>query len=164
LLDDLLRQALQNPTGDAAALIQRALDELAAAQSSSTPALSDWLTFSELAAELGVAPSTLDRWRTKRKLPPSIKVGKHRLFHRESLRDWLRAKERPDSERPKFVGRWGHKPAPNSRRAAVCAIPGCGAAVAPHSGPGPQNRYCPGHLPITARRRALRHAKREGRA
>jgi excisionase family DNA binding protein len=126
----LIQQALEDPSSPAALIIQQALEGLAAgaAQAATDPAAflrQDWLTFEELAAALKRSPTTLNRWRTERRLPPSIKIGKERLFHRDSVRQWLRSLEQDDAARPKLgTGGWAR------RRAA-----------APHPVPVRKRRY-----------------------
>jgi hypothetical protein len=57
--------------------------------------LADFLTDDELAEELGIRPSTLDRWyRERRKdhrLPPETWIGRYRYHHADDIRAWLRA-------------------------------------------------------------------------
>ena len=58
------------------------------------PVLSEWLTQGELAAELRVSMDTLRRWAARRIGPPSIKLGSRVLYRRESVREWLRSREK----------------------------------------------------------------------
>ncbi|HMT45484.1 MAG TPA: helix-turn-helix domain-containing protein [Novosphingobium sp.] len=58
------------------------------------PVLSEWLTQSELAAELRVSTDTLRRWQARRIGPPSIKLGMRVLYRRESVKEWLRSREK----------------------------------------------------------------------
>jgi hypothetical protein len=53
--------------------------------------LNGYLTREELAAQLGVKPSTLDRWARLRRGPRYIRKSKQRLYHREDAKEWLRA-------------------------------------------------------------------------
>lgn len=58
------------------------------------PVLSEWLTQAELAAEMRVSVDTLRRWGARRIGPPSIKLGMRVLYRRESVREWLRSREK----------------------------------------------------------------------
>jgi hypothetical protein len=53
--------------------------------------LDDYRTEQDLAAELGVKPSTLERWRRLRIGPPWTYKGKTPLGHIDEWRDWLRS-------------------------------------------------------------------------
>jgi hypothetical protein len=53
--------------------------------------LSEYWTEAEFAAEVGVKPSTVERWRRKRVGPEFVRRGKTPLIHREVGRSWLRA-------------------------------------------------------------------------
>jgi hypothetical protein len=55
--------------------------------------LSDYFTEPQLATELGKAIITLRVWRMQRKGPPFTKNGRQILYHRNSIRDWLRSQE-----------------------------------------------------------------------
>jgi hypothetical protein len=48
----------------------------------------------ELAGEIETTPDTLRNWRTARKGPPHVKVGRRVLYSRESVKAWLRQQER----------------------------------------------------------------------
>lgn len=56
--------------------------------------LSEWLTQGDLAAELRISVDTLRRWAARRIGPPSIKLGARVLYRRESVREWLRSREK----------------------------------------------------------------------
>ena len=55
--------------------------------------LTDYLTPTELAAELGVCARTIERWHRLREAPPRTKVGKRVLYRREAVAEWLSARE-----------------------------------------------------------------------
>jgi excisionase family DNA binding protein len=57
------------------------------------PILSDFLTATELAAQLGVSARTLDRWEALDEGPPRTRIGRRVLYRRESVRAWLAARE-----------------------------------------------------------------------
>lgn len=59
-----------------------------------TEVLGEWLTQAELAKELRVSVDTLRRWAGRRSGPPSIKLGMRVLYRRESVREWLRSREK----------------------------------------------------------------------
>lgn len=56
--------------------------------------LSEWLTQGELASELRVSVDTIRRWSARRIGPPSIKLGARVLYRRETVKDWLRSREK----------------------------------------------------------------------
>lgn len=56
--------------------------------------LSEWLTQGALARELRISVDTLRRWTARRIGPPSMKLGMRVLYRRESVRDWLRSREK----------------------------------------------------------------------
>ncbi len=58
--------------------------------------LSDYFTQEQLAAELGVSWRTIHRWHELRIGPPRTRLGKLLLYHKESVREWMRANEIPD--------------------------------------------------------------------
>ncbi len=47
------------------------------------------LTVKDVAAILEVPPSTVAHWAVEGSGPPSFKIGKHRRFDAEAVRDWL---------------------------------------------------------------------------
>jgi excisionase family DNA binding protein len=55
--------------------------------------LQDYMTPSELAAQLGVCVKTLDRWRADGAGPPVTKVGRKLLYRRASVTAWLQGCE-----------------------------------------------------------------------
>ena len=55
--------------------------------------LDDYLTPAECAAELDINPRTLERWHRLREGPPRTRLGRKIIYHRESLRRWLRSCE-----------------------------------------------------------------------
>lgn len=58
------------------------------------PLLADYLDKPELAREFKVTPRTADRWSARPDDPlPYIQVGRRRLYHRPTVRDWLRRRE-----------------------------------------------------------------------
>ena len=58
------------------------------------PVLSKYLTFDQLAEELGVSPRTLARWKSLNETPPVVTVGRKRLYRREAVEAWLLAREK----------------------------------------------------------------------
>ena len=56
--------------------------------------LDGFLRREELAQQLGLSPRTIDRWEALRKGPPRVCVGRTVLYNVESVREWLRSKER----------------------------------------------------------------------
>ncbi|MGO9607341.1 MAG: helix-turn-helix domain-containing protein [Candidatus Binataceae bacterium] len=67
-----------------------------------TPLLANYLTASELCAELHISPRTLERWLVKRNGPPRTRLGGRVLFSRTDVAQWLR--ERSEAA-PKRCGR-----------------------------------------------------------
>lgn len=59
-----------------------------------TRILSDQMKHTEVAAQLGISPRTLDRWAALGEGPPRIKVGRQIFYRRASVRAWLEARER----------------------------------------------------------------------
>ncbi|SNS30436.1 helix-turn-helix domain-containing protein [Antarctobacter heliothermus] len=57
------------------------------------PILSDWMTRTELAAELNLTTETLGRWDARRIGPARTRVGRKVLYRRETVRAWLLAQE-----------------------------------------------------------------------
>ena len=53
----------------------------------------DYYDRGEAAAELDVSPRTLDRWHRYREGPPRTVVGRKVLYHKQSLRKWVRSHE-----------------------------------------------------------------------
>ena len=53
----------------------------------------DYFEPDEAAAQVGVCRRTLDRWHRLREGPPRTIVGRKILYHKQSLRDWVRAQE-----------------------------------------------------------------------
>ena len=53
----------------------------------------DYYDRDEAAAELDVSPRTLARWHRYREGPPRTVVGRKVLYHKQSLREWVRAHE-----------------------------------------------------------------------
>lgn len=62
----------------------------------------EYLTESELAADLDKSPRTVKRWRARRVGPPFLKVGKTIWYRRDAVREWLRSLEQ---EQPRAGGR-----------------------------------------------------------
>lgn len=56
--------------------------------------LSDYLSMTQLAAELGKSPRTLERWRAHGELPPHTLIGHTRVFRRSSVVAWLESREK----------------------------------------------------------------------
>lgn len=55
--------------------------------------LDDYLTKDECAAELKIGPRTLERWHRLREGPPRTIIGRQVLYHKESVRRWIRSHE-----------------------------------------------------------------------
>ncbi len=56
--------------------------------------LDEYLTEAECADELDVCPRTLERWRRLREAPPHVVLGRRILYRRETVREWIRSRER----------------------------------------------------------------------
>lgn len=56
--------------------------------------LSGWLTRAEVAAEIGVSPTTLQRWANRRHGPPYVRIGRKVLYRAVAVQEWLVARER----------------------------------------------------------------------
>lgn len=57
------------------------------------PILADFLTREQLALELGRSTRTVDRMELDGTGPPFVRLGRRRLFRRESVLRWLTARE-----------------------------------------------------------------------
>ena len=55
--------------------------------------LSDYLSDEQLACEMHVSVRTLWRWAALGEIPPSVKIGRRRLFRRATVAEWLRTRE-----------------------------------------------------------------------
>ncbi len=55
--------------------------------------LENYLDQHELAAQLKVNVRTIYRWLQRGDAPPHSRLGRRYLFSRESMRDWLQARE-----------------------------------------------------------------------
>jgi DNA-binding transcriptional MerR regulator len=58
-----------------------------------TGPLAGYLEPEELAAALDVALDTLKRWHRVGEGPPLTKIGRHRLYAPDSVREWLKSRE-----------------------------------------------------------------------
>jgi hypothetical protein len=58
-----------------------------------SPILDDYLTRTELAAELGICERTLCRWRDLGQGPAITTIGKRPLYRRAAVAAWLAARE-----------------------------------------------------------------------
>ena len=56
--------------------------------------LDEYLTATECAVELRISPRTLERWHRLREAPPRVVLGRRILYHRETVRQWIRSRER----------------------------------------------------------------------
>ena len=56
--------------------------------------LEGFLRREELAEQFGLSPRTIDRWEALRKGPPRVCVGRTILYNVDSVREWLRSRER----------------------------------------------------------------------
>lgn len=67
------------------------------------PKKPDYLTTVEVAQLLRISERTVEQWRWAKKGPPSFKVGKHVLYARDELNEWIRdtrtAQEVSDDEK-----------------------------------------------------------------
>ena len=54
--------------------------------------LEEYVTHTELAAQLGITERTLRLWRARGDAPPITRVGLRVLFHRDDVREWLRSR------------------------------------------------------------------------
>jgi hypothetical protein len=55
--------------------------------------LSNYLTEEALAAQLGVAPRTLRRWRKRRQSPPYLVISRQVYYRHGAVEEWLRRRE-----------------------------------------------------------------------
>jgi hypothetical protein len=60
-----------------------------------SPLLADHIGEAELAQQLNIGLRTLRSWRTNGIGPPITYIGRKPYFHRESVRGWLKSRERP---------------------------------------------------------------------
>lgn len=56
--------------------------------------LGDYLTPEQLAAELGIRPSTLVAWQRLGKAPPQTKIGRAPYYSKSTVIAWLQLQER----------------------------------------------------------------------
>lgn len=56
--------------------------------------LTGWMTRAEVAAELKVSVSTLQRWECQRIGPPLVRLGNRVYYRVEAFREWLIGRER----------------------------------------------------------------------
>ena len=54
--------------------------------------LADYLTPDQLAAELGIRPSTLKRWDRLGQAPPKTMIGRFPFYLRSSMVEWLKTR------------------------------------------------------------------------
>lgn len=57
------------------------------------------LTLEDVAARLGISPSTLRWWRHRGEGPPSIRLGRHVRYPEDALEAWLAAQIAEESAR-----------------------------------------------------------------
>jgi hypothetical protein len=57
--------------------------------------LTDYVSRSELAKQLGNSERTLIRWEEQRKGPPVTRVGRAVLYHVPTVLDWLQSQGKP---------------------------------------------------------------------
>jgi len=67
--------------------------EATAPASASSPILDDYLDTEGLAAELGVSPITVVRWRLQKYGPPVTRFGRKILYRRTAVAAWLLKQE-----------------------------------------------------------------------
>jgi predicted site-specific integrase-resolvase len=60
----------------------------------SKPKIDGYLSEEELAAQLGVVPRTLKRWRMRGQGPPFTRIVRRPVYRIESVRKWLQSRER----------------------------------------------------------------------
>lgn len=56
--------------------------------------LDGFLSREQLAQQLGLSLRTIDRWEALHKGPPRVCVGRTILYNTESVREWLRTREK----------------------------------------------------------------------
>ena len=56
--------------------------------------LAEYLSRDQCAHELKITARTLSRWESAGLAPPSVKLGKRRLYRRSSVEAWLHTRER----------------------------------------------------------------------
>lgn len=69
------------------------------------PILSEWMTRSELAAELNLTPETLCRWDARRFGPAPTRLGRKVLYRRATVREWLLSQEQGRNTTTERAGR-----------------------------------------------------------
>ncbi len=57
--------------------------------------LNDYLSRTELAAELGVCERTLIRWSERGEAPRVSMIGRRPMFRRAAINAWLASREQP---------------------------------------------------------------------
>jgi hypothetical protein len=55
--------------------------------------LDDYMDTAQLAAELGVIPLTIVRWRVAKTGPPVTRIGRRLYYRRSSVRAWMAEQE-----------------------------------------------------------------------
>ena len=55
--------------------------------------LDDYQSDAELAADFKISMRTLDRWVRLGEAPPHTKIGRRRLFRKQTTADWIRKRE-----------------------------------------------------------------------
>src|SRR5262245_2397247 len=67
--------------------------------------LNGYIDLDPLAEELGRHPRTIMRWTEERDGLPFVRLGRRIMFKRESVRDWISAREhKPNSRRSRRTG------------------------------------------------------------
>lgn len=56
--------------------------------------LTGWMTRAEVAEQLQVSVSTLQRWECQRVGPPLVRLGRRVYYRAEAFREWLIGRER----------------------------------------------------------------------
>jgi excisionase family DNA binding protein len=64
-------------------------DEKPVRRTGDVSVLADYVTHTELAAQLGITERTLRQWRARGDAPPITRLGLRILFHRDDVKDWL---------------------------------------------------------------------------
>lgn len=63
--------------------------------------LTGWMTRAEVAAQLKVSASTLQRWECQRIGPPLMRLGRRVYYRAEAFREWLIGRERKSEPSPR---------------------------------------------------------------
>lgn len=53
-----------------------------------------WMGRGEVAKALGISPTTLQRWQTRRMGPPCVRIGRRVFYRADAFREWMISQER----------------------------------------------------------------------